>query len=56
MTEHRKPQGAFDDDVPVVPNLTVFVDEQPPSAGLLDHEGRPLVRQREPIGYIRVQK
>lgn len=41
------------DDGPVVPDLTVYVAEAPAPSGLLDQHGRPLIRERAPIGYIR---
>lgn len=48
-----KPRG-FSDDAAIAPSpITVFEREEPQLTGLLDRDGRPLVRVREPIGYIR---
>lgn len=46
-----KPKSFYDDDTPLIPNLVVFEPETPSHSGLVDLEGRPLVRPKEPIGF-----
>ena len=42
-----------DGDYVVLHHLTVYEPEEPEQSGLLDPHGNPLVRQREPIGFLR---
>ena len=35
-----------------VPSLTVIPEDEPEYSGLVDMNGNPLVRHREPIGFI----
>ena len=42
-----------DGDYVVLHHLIVFEPEEPEQSGLLDPHGNPLVRQREPIGFLR---
>lgn len=35
-----------------IPTVTVFEPEVPEKAGILDADGAPLVRERNPIGFL----
>lgn len=53
----RRPTGDDDAMEPwetymAIPTLTVFEPEAPDKAGVLDADGNPLVRERNPIGFL----
>lgn len=48
-------RAEYDDDVPLLPSLTVYeADNSPVDTGLVDHHGDPImaVYDRSPIGFI----
>lgn len=47
----KKETSFYDEDTPLLPNLSVFESDEPQKTGLVDLHGRPLVRLREPIGF-----
>lgn len=49
----NRPRQFIEDDAPLLPQLSVYEKDEPEKTGLLDADGHPLVRPREPIGYIR---
>ena len=53
MSDHRRSGSFYADESPVVPQISVYEADEPQKTGLLDADGNPLIRPREPIGYIR---
>lgn len=49
----KRERQSYDDEAPLLPALSVYEREEPDKSGLLDADGNPLVRPREPIGFIR---
>lgn len=45
----------LEDEIGPAPNPTVF-DEQPVNTGLVDEEGRPIMRGSDPIGFLRFRQ
>lgn len=53
----RKGSRQFDnDEYPKDRNVTVFDDDEPRYTGLVDAQGNPIVRRREPIGFALPKK
>lgn len=46
------PKMGWLDDNPLLPHLVIWPNEEPDYSGLLDKEGYPFIRPREPIGFI----
>lgn len=44
------------DEYPLIPNLYVYPNDDVQYSGITDHRGVPLVRYRQPIGFIDFKK
>lgn len=51
-TTPRRTKACWDDDAPLLPNLTVS-DHEPQDTGLIDIDGNAIYRAPEPMGFIR---
>ena len=51
VKDKRKTNGGWDEDSPLLPALIVFEPESPELTGLLNADGQPLVRKKEPVGF-----
>lgn len=47
-----RPRAWWEDDKPLIPALQVDITTEPRKSGLVDVEGRPLITQAEPVGFL----